>query len=303
VSARPRVSVTLSGFSRLFGSSLAGLIEAARVADAAGIDQLAMTDHVVMGERRDRYPYGRFPFGADEPWPEPLTTLAALAGATARVRLATAVLIAPLRPPVLLAKTLATLDALSGGRLDVGVGTGWQREEFDAAGLPFEGRFERMLDGLRACRVLWSGEPVSFASPTVSFERVSCLPRPVQPGGPPLWLGASLRSERVVDAISELGSGWMPIAASSEELSDGIARLRGAFRAAGRDPAALGVRAAAPIVRTADGSPDLDRTLAGFADLRERGATVASFALAAWVREPSGVRAFLEGLGRAARAA
>ena len=147
-------SVIISSLSHYYGDDLRGLLETARIADEAGIGQLVLTDHVVMGENLDRYPYGRFPYPLEEPWPEPLTTLAAVAGCTKRIRLGTGVLIAALRPAVLLAKTLATLDALSGGRVDLGVGTGWQREEYQALGLPFEARGARLDDTLRACRTL-----------------------------------------------------------------------------------------------------------------------------------------------------
>ena len=186
-----RVSITLSGLARLFGDRLAAVAELGPAAEAAGIDQIAVPDHLAIGPRTDRYPYGRFPLPPDEPWLEPLTLLAVLAGATRQIRLATGVLIAPLRPALLLAKTAATLDVLSGGRLDLGVGLGWQREEFAGAGVPFEGRAARLDDQLRACRALWSGEPVSFRSATVSFDDLICLPRPLQPGGPPLWFGVA----------------------------------------------------------------------------------------------------------------
>lgn len=110
------VSVTVSGRARLFGAPLDGLVEAARIADAVGIDPIAMPDQLAIGPRTDRYPHGRFPFPAEEPWLEPLTILAAVAGATCRTRLATGVLLAPLRPALLLAKTLASLDVRSAGR-------------------------------------------------------------------------------------------------------------------------------------------------------------------------------------------
>ena len=289
-------SVIVSSLSLYYGDDLTGLLETARLADELGIGQLVLTDHVVMGERSDRYPYGRFPYALEEPWPEPLTTLAALAGCTKRLRLATGVLIAPLRPAVLLAKTLATLDALSGGRLDLGVGVGWQREEYEALGLPFAGRGERLEDVLRACRVLWRDAPASFASPTVSFENMWCLPRPVQPGGIPIWFGLRL-SERNVARIVEFGAGWMPLLDSEKELWDGAARLREAFRAAGRDPASLGVRAT-PLVLDKDRRPDLERSLAELPRLAEQGATVASFALAAFARSREEIRPVLEAIAR-----
>ncbi len=295
---RIAVSVTVSGLSRLFGARLADLVEAARIADAAGVDQIALPDHLAIGPRTDRYPYGRFPFPPDEPWLEPLTTLAAIAGATQRIRLATGVLLAALRPPLLLAKTLASLDVLSGGRVDLGVGLGWQPEEFEAAGVPFARRGARLDDTLRACRVLWRDAPASFASKTLRFDGIWCLPRPLQPGGIPIWIGGAA-TPRNAARVAELGVGWMPLG-DADALRAGIARLRQAFAAAGRDPARLGVRAQAPLARAADGRIDLDATLARLPALRESGVTVAAFALARFAREPAEVRPFLERLGQAA---
>jgi alkanesulfonate monooxygenase SsuD/methylene tetrahydromethanopterin reductase-like flavin-dependent oxidoreductase (luciferase family) len=124
------------------------MLERARAADEAGIDRLFVSDHVVFGENLEAYARpelggaagGRQPTGPDGHWLEPLTALSVVAGITSRVRLATGILLAALRRPVVLAKTAATLDVLSGGRLDLGVGVGWQREEYEAAGLKFESR-------------------------------------------------------------------------------------------------------------------------------------------------------------------
>jgi probable F420-dependent oxidoreductase len=296
-----QISVIISGLSMLYGNDLGrGLLDTARLADAAGIDQLVMTDHLAMGPHVEKYPYGKFPFPLDEPWPEPLTTLAAMAGATQRVRLGTGILIAPLRPALLLAKTLATLDVLSQGRLDLGVGTGWQAEEFAGAGLPFEGRGSRMDDTLRACRALWRDTPASFSSPTVSFDELWCLPRPVQPGGIPIWFGLRLNPKNVA-RIVEFGAGWMPLLDRDEELWSGVEQLRRAFREAGRDPDSLGVRVTPELARDATGRIDLDRTLDALPKLEEAGGSVASFALAACVRSRDEIPGFLQRVGRGAR--
>lgn len=294
------LSITVSGLSRLYGADLGGLVELARMADDLGIDQLALPDHVAMGRRLDRYPYGPFPLPLEEPWPEPMTTLAAMAGATRRVRLATGVLIAPLRSPILLAKTAATLDVLSGGRLDLGVGVGWQAEEYAASGVPFEERWQRLEDGLRACRALWRDAPASFHSATVSFDELWSLPHPVQPGGVPIWLGVAL-GPRNVERVAELAAGWMPMDSSPAAIRDGLARLRPAFERAGRTLAGFGVRAHAPFVRGADKRPDLDAALAALPELADAGTTVASFALALYAGARDEVRPFLERLARAAR--
>jgi len=290
-----RVSITLSGLARLFGDRLDAVIELASAAEAAGIDQIAVPDHLAIGSRTDRYPYGRFPLPADEPWLEPLTLLAALAGATRQIRLATGVLIAPLRPALLLAKTVATLDVLSGGRVDLGVGLGWQREEFAGAGVPFAGRAARLDDQLRACRALWSGGQVSFRSESVSFDDLICLPRPLQSGGPPLWFGVAA-TEANAARIAELGAGWLPMESDPEAIARGVARLRSAFEKAGRAPSSLGVRANAPVATSAAGKPDLDATLKALPRLREAGVTIAGFALARFVRSRDELPAFFERL-------
>lgn len=279
--------MTLAGLARLFGERLDLVVEAAAEADRAGVDQIAVPDHLAIGPRSDAYPYGRFPVPPDEPWLEPLTTLAAMAAATRRIRLATGVLIAPLRPALLLAKTAATLDVLSGGRLDLGVGLGWQREEYEAAGVPWAGRHGRLDDQLRACRALWAADgALSFRSETVSFQELRCLPRPLQAGGPPLWFGVAA-SERNAARIAELGAGWLPMETDPGAIARGVGVLRGAWERAGRDPATLGVRANAPVERGADGRPDLDRTLAALPRLAAAGVTLAAFPLPIWARAPA----------------
>ena len=295
----PALSLTVSGVGRLYGDDLAGLVELARMADDLGVDQIVMTDHVAMGPRTDRYPYGRFPMPEDEPWPEPMTVLAAMAAATTRIRLGTGILIAPARPALLLAKTAATLDTLSGGRLDLGVGVGWQREELDASGAPWGERWLRLDEGLRACRALWHDAPASFSGKTVAFEGLRSFPQPVQPRGIPLWFGIAA-TERGVERMVELGAGWMPMESDLAELRAGVNRIHAALAAAGRDPAGFGVRAHAPLVWREGRTADLDATLAGLPALTEAGATVASFALAVFARERGQVRPFLEHLTRAA---
>jgi probable F420-dependent oxidoreductase len=290
VPARLAISVTLSGLGHLFGGDLARVVDAARIADGAGVDQLALPDHVAMGAHTERYPYGRFPLPRDEPWLEPLTALAAIAGVTRDVRLATGVLIAPLRPAVLLAKTAATLDVLSRGRLDLGLGVGWQEEEYAASNVPFAERWSRLDDALGACRALWRDAPASFASASVRFDELWSLPRPAQAGGPPIWLGVA-PTPRNARRIAELADGWMPMTTDLAELRAGVGALRAAFAAAGRDPAALRVRANAP-------GGDLEAAIAALPALAEAGATVAAFALARHARTPEQVRPVLERLGR-----
>jgi probable F420-dependent oxidoreductase len=295
-----QVSVTISGFTRLFGNDLRAVVEAAKAADAAGVHQLVVPDHVVMGTRTDRYPFGTFPYGPAEPWPEPLIVLAAIASATERVRLGTGILISPLRPAVLLAKTAATLDQVSHGRLDLGVGIGWQREEYAAEGISFAERRVRFADQLRACVALWTREPpVSFESETVSFTDIWCEPRPAQMGGVPLSFGTAATPE-FVDLMAELGAGWLPIYTTTpEELLDGLARLRDAYRSAGRDPADLHTRETLRPVLDANGRLDGPATLAAAEPLAARGITMASIGLGRNLDDASAVARFFEDVGRA----
>jgi probable F420-dependent oxidoreductase len=300
VSAHPGVSITISGLSRLFGDDLAAVIDVARTADEAGIHQLVLPDHLAIGPRTDRYPFGTFPYPPSEPWLEPLTTLAAIAGTTERVRLGTGVLIAPLRPALLLAKAAATVDVLSHGRLDLGVGTGWQREEFTDRGQPFEGRTARLDDTVRACRALWTEPPpVSFTSPTVTFDELWCEPRPHQSGGIPVWFGGG-PTDATARRIAALGDGWLPVGVmAADDLTGGIERIRVAYQEAGRDPGTLGVRAGIAVVTDADGRLDLDRTLHDVPGLGAAGVTLVSIALGRFLQNRADVAPFLRDVAAA----
>lgn len=273
-----------------------GLLDMARAADAAGVDGLVVVDHVVLGGDLADYPYGSFPGGLDEPWLEPMTTLAAIAGATERVRLFTGVLIAPLRPPALLAKMAATLDQLSGGRLDLGVGTGWLAKEYEAVGLDFRRRGGLLDDALAVCEALWRGGPTSFDSPRLAFDGVHCSPQPIQAGGVPLWIGGDLHP-RNLQRLTRHGSGWIPSPPTGlADARSGATQLAAALRDAGRDPAEVRVRMSLPVRRDAGGRPDLDASLEAVPDLVAAGATDVFVAYLAFRRDAGEAGRFLEQL-------
>jgi len=298
---RPTLSIMLPSFGSYLGYDWARLVELAREAEEAGVDRVVVSDHVVMGRHTEAYAWGRFPVPPEEPWMEPLTVLTALATATTRIRLATGILIAPLRPAALLAKTVATLDVLSGGRVDLGVGTGWQREEFMASGLDFAMRGRLLTDTIAACRALWQDVPASFESSTLSFSEVFCVPQPVQKPLP-VWFSGVLHRANLARVVS-LGDGWIPImGASVSEIASGAARLRAAFVSAGRDPESLRVQAPAVMVRAGGGGSgawDPAATMASVPALVGAGTTDVVVNLRAFCPSLSGTAGVLSSLVRA----
>lgn len=293
-----KAAVTISGLGRLFSGDLSAVLETARVADAVGIHQIVLPDHLAIGPRLDMYPFAeKFPYPPHEPWLEPITTLAAIAAVTTRVRLATGVLISPVRPALLTAKSIATLDVLSNGRVDLGVGSGWQREEFADAGLPFAGRTSRMVDSVRACRALWEQKPpVSFASESVTFSELWCEPRPVQ-SRIPIGFGGPANSV-TAERVAELGDGWLPIGVMpDEDIAYGITAIRSAFTLQGRDASSLQVRVGLPGITDAKGRVDFAEIKRRAGDLEQLGVTTISVALGRFLAGPEDVAPFIEGLG------
>jgi probable F420-dependent oxidoreductase len=254
----PRLHVGLDNYGAYLGGDWARLLDLAVAADEAGVDTIVVVDHMALGGDLSGYPYGPFATAPDAPWLEPLTCLATIAGRTSRVRLMTGVLIAPLRPPALLAKTAATLDVLCGGRLDLGVGTGWLAKEYEAAGVDFKRRGRMLDDALDACAALWKGGPTDFDSPRLRFEDVYCHPRPHQRGGIPFWIGGDLHDRNLARLVRRC-SGWIPSpTARRREIAAGVARLDAALEAADRDPAEFRVRIGAPVAVDDSDRPTLD---------------------------------------------
>lgn len=261
-----QLSLGVPNFGGWAAADLRSLLELARAADECGVDRLVVSDHVVLGDNLAAYRWGRFPTSPDGVWLEPLTCLTAFAAVTSRVRLATGILIAPLRPAPLLAKTVATLDVLSAGRVDLGVGVGWQREEYDALGLDFMARGQLLADTIGACRALWSELPASYASSGTAFTDVYCSPQPVQ-RPLPVWFSGTL-NDRNLRRVVSLGDGWIPImGASLDDIREGVNRLR---EATGR---AVDVQAPLSPVRRDDKSLDIDAMMQQVPALAAAGVT------------------------------
>ncbi|HVT21499.1 MAG TPA: TIGR03619 family F420-dependent LLM class oxidoreductase [Mycobacteriales bacterium] len=288
------MSVGVPNFGGWSGGDWRGLVDVARIAEDAGVDRIVVVDHVVMGRNTDAYAWGRFPVPPEAPWLEPLTVLTAMAAVTSTLRLSTGILIAPLRPAALLAKQVATLDALSGGRVDLGVGVGWQREEYDAVGLDFARRGALLDDTIAACRALWSQLPASYASGSVRFDDTFCSPQPVQTRLP-VWFGGTL-TPRMLARIVDLGDGWIPImGATLQDVRDGADRLA----AAASRP--LDVQMRAPTVTGADGAADPTGTMGAVPELVAAGVTDVTVNLAAFAPTLAEAPAALSALGKAFR--
>jgi probable F420-dependent oxidoreductase len=215
---------------------------------------------------------GRQPTGPDGHWLEPLTVLTYLAARTERIRMGTNILLAALRPAAVLAKTLATMDVLSGGRIDVGVGVGWQREEYEAAGVDFDTRGAILDQTLEVCQRLWRENEVSYASPGLNFDRIHQMPKPVQPGGVPLWVSGTV-NRAVARRLVRFGAGWIPWGPDARDIAAGIARMREAVERAGGDPHGFGVTGTLRVKAGADGRPDLAAAAADAASQAEAGVT------------------------------
>ncbi len=214
----------------------------ARAAEAAGFESIWTVDHVVVpGGYESKYPYdpsGKLPSGEATVFPDPLIWLAYVAARTSTLRLGTGILIVPQRNPVVLAKELATLDHLSGGRMILGAGIGWLEEEFEALGVPFAKRGQRTEEAIAAMRALWSQEQASFDGSTTSFE--NCFLRPQPPGGTiPVHVGG--HSEAAAKRAGRIGDGFFPFGVTRDELTSLLGIMGRSAEEAGRDPESIEV--------------------------------------------------------------
>jgi probable F420-dependent oxidoreductase len=206
------------------------------VLESEGIESVWAVEHVVVAASYEpNYPYsadGRMPSAPNVvPMPDPLEVLAHLAATTERLMLGTCVVVAPLHSPAVLAKRAATLDLLSGGRFLLGLGIGWQREEYAAVGVPFERRGERLEECIGAMRALWSDDPATYEGRTVNFRDVHLTLSPTA-GRVPIVLGGN--SEPAIRRAGRLADGWFPYTIGPEELARGADLLRQSAEAAGR---------------------------------------------------------------------
>lgn len=253
------------------------MLEMVKLADAKRIHGIELSDHLVMAEVVDgHYPYGKPSIDKESPFYEPLTLLAAFAAVTEHIRLSTHIVVAPMRSAILLAKQVATLDVIAKGRVDLGVGAGWQREEFELTpGVPFDGRFSYMDEQVEACRALWAGGPSRFAGKHIAFDHLWANPLPVQGRDVPIFYGMK-PTERNIARMAAHADGWMPdpTLCTPETLAPHIAALRSALSERGRDPARFAITVMPkPVKEDGDAFADLSATLAQLPELETAGVT------------------------------
>ena len=216
----------------------------AQHAEACGFEAIVAIEHpLVISTYASRYPYaesGRMPLPDDCPIPDPIDFLTFVAAHTSTLGLSTGVLVLPAHHPVVLAKRLATLDVLSGGRLRLCIGVGWMREELEACGTDFTTRGRRADESIDVMRALWAdsgAEGASYKGEFFSFSNAHSHPKPRQPGGVPIHIGG--HSPASIRRAAVRGDGWQPLGIGGEELRQALDRLRVEALAAGRDPAEL----------------------------------------------------------------
>src|SRR5262249_41009347 len=261
-----------------------GILALAREGERLGFHSAMIADHIVLPvESQSTYPYtldGKHPSAGDAL--ETFSILGVVAGATERLRLVTSVLVLPYRNPVLTAKVAASLDVLSGGRLTLGIGAGWLREEFEALHSPaFNARGAVTDEWITIFKQLWSQSPASFNGRFYRYTDIRCEPFPVQKPHPPIWVGGHSRA--ALRRTARHGDGWHPVGAVAasplppQEMRTHLNTLRRLTQAAGRDFPVLTISSKAPLHDTGIASTDGSRrTFSGEPD--QIGGDIRSFA-------------------------
>jgi probable F420-dependent oxidoreductase len=277
----------------------AGVLRLARAIEQIGYDHIDVFDHVVMGFPVDGRPPG--PYTPTMPIVEALMGLSYMAAVTSRVTLGTEVLVLPQREPTLVAKQVSTLDTLSGGRVRLGIGVGWQESEYEAMGADFHTRGARMDEAIALMRAHWGDSQVEYPGKHYRVHAMAMEPKPPQGGRLPIWIGGY--SEAAFRRVGRLGDGWLASRVSdAEDARRALESIRRHAEAAGRDPASIGLQSmVAPPPRDAEGKrfyAEPDRVVARAAALRAMGFQWVSLnATAMFQAGARSVDAMIEGLG------
>jgi probable F420-dependent oxidoreductase len=229
-----KIGLFAVGTPKMAGGSL--LRTVALNAERLGVATLWVPEHVVLLDKyASKYPYsqdGALPAPTNAPIFDPFIALTAMAAVTSKIRLATGICLVPEHNPLVLAKVLATLDFLSGGRALLGVGIGWLEEEFQAIGIPWERRAQRTRECIEAMRRLWGEEPSSYNGEFVRFEGVRSNPKPLQGAMLPVWFGGE--SGPALRRVAEYGTGWCGFNLTPSEAAAKIKRIEDLLKANGR---------------------------------------------------------------------
>lgn len=211
------------------------IVGVAQKAEELGYHSLWVADHIITPRQLDDsgYPGGRYPIRPEWPFLEPVSTLMFAAAVTQRVRLGTSVLVITQRQPVLLAKQLATLDVLSGGRLIFGAGAGWMKEEFEALNVPIADHGPRMAEYLEVIRRCWTEDDPSFDGRYYKLGDVGVYPKPVQKPHPPIWIGGA--ADGALRRAARYGEAWHAMG-PPQVLAEGYAKVKRYAKEYGRDP-------------------------------------------------------------------
>ncbi len=231
-------------FASSIGTNSQSALEICRTAEAAGFDSVWGGEHVIRpDEIESPYPYsadGEMPGEAETPIPDPLIWLAYVGAVAPTLRLGTCILIVPQRNPLVLAKELATLDHLTDGRVELGLGVGWMREEFEALGIPWERRGARNDEYVAAMRALWAGPHAEYHGEFVDFPPATCNPRPVK-GSIPILVGGD--SPAAIRRAVRIADGYYPGTTDPEALAGLIQDVRRAAEKEDRDPDSISIHA------------------------------------------------------------
>jgi probable F420-dependent oxidoreductase len=286
-----KITMMLGSFDRLLGeSNMAQAIDVAKLVEQAGLYAVAIGEHVSLSSSLEGYPYAgglRYGDGGRKPYLEPAVLHGAFAAATSRLILSNCIMLAPLRPAVLLAKQLATIDVISKGRLQPVFGTGWSRDEYASLNVDFSKRRQILRDNIAVCRALWGEQPATFSSATVSFEGLYSMPRPAQQRIPILL--ALKANEKNAELVAQLCDGWETgpdDSKSLDKLKEGMQIHRRAFAAAGRDPKSLIVKSHLFPQRTDQGEIDWDKTFADVPAMLDAGVTEFACAMPIGMKSP-----------------
>jgi probable F420-dependent oxidoreductase len=225
--------------SVLYREGAEGVVRFVKGIEKIGFDELDMFDHVVMGYPTDSRSK---PFYSPQmPIVEAFMLLAYAAAQTSRIKLGTSVLVLPQRHPTLVAKQVSTLDTLSGGRVKLGVGSGWQASEYEALGEDFSDRGKRMDECIEILRAYWGDEHVNFQGEHYQIDEMAMEPKPPQGRNIPIWIGGT--KAPALRRVARLGDGWMAMNAPRDApLEERLKELRGYIDEAGRDPASVGLQ-------------------------------------------------------------